>query len=76
MIMIIMIIIIIIIPTGAMTNTALQVLRLESCADSLIGNELIKGISGGEKRCASLLLRYSQSASLSAGRLAFQPACP
>jgi hypothetical protein len=41
-----------------MMTSASQVLRLESCADSLIGNELIKGISGGEKRCGSLLEIY------------------
>jgi ABC-type multidrug transport system ATPase subunit len=33
-----------------MVNEAIEVLRLERCADSMIGNEMIKGISGGEKR--------------------------
>jgi ABC-type multidrug transport system ATPase subunit len=33
-----------------MVDEAIEVLRLESCADSIIGDEMIKGISGGEKR--------------------------
>ncbi len=33
-----------------MVNEAIQVLRLERCADSIIGDDMIKGISGGEKR--------------------------
>jgi ABC-type glutathione transport system ATPase component len=33
-----------------MVNEAIEVLRLEKCADSMIGDEMIKGISGGEKR--------------------------
>ncbi len=33
-----------------MVNEAIEVLRLERCADSMIGDEMIKGISGGEKR--------------------------
>jgi ABC-type multidrug transport system ATPase subunit len=33
-----------------MVDEAIEVLRLERCADSMIGNEMIKGISGGEKR--------------------------
>jgi ABC-type multidrug transport system ATPase subunit len=33
-----------------MVNEAIEVLRLDKCADSMIGDELIKGISGGEKR--------------------------
>jgi ABC-type multidrug transport system ATPase subunit len=33
-----------------MVKEAIEVLRLERCADSMIGNEMIKGISGGEKR--------------------------
>ena len=33
-----------------MVNEAIEVLRLGRCADSMIGNEMIKGISGGEKR--------------------------
>ena len=34
----------------AMVDEALKVLRLESCADSTIGNDCVKGISGGERR--------------------------
>jgi ABC-type glutathione transport system ATPase component len=33
-----------------MVNEAIEVLRLERCADSIIGDDMIKGISGGEKR--------------------------
>ena len=33
-----------------MVDEAIQVSRLERCADSIIGDEMIKGISGGEKR--------------------------
>ena len=33
-----------------MVDEAIEVLRLEKCADSIIGDEMIKGISGGEKR--------------------------
>lgn len=33
-----------------MVDEAIQVLRLEKCADTMIGDEMIKGISGGEKR--------------------------
>ena len=33
-----------------MVDEAIEVLRLERCADSIIGDEMIKGISGGEKR--------------------------
>jgi ABC-type multidrug transport system ATPase subunit len=33
-----------------MVDEAIQVLRLEKCADTIIGNEMIKGLSGGEKR--------------------------
>jgi ABC-type glutathione transport system ATPase component len=33
-----------------MVDEAIQVLRLDKCADSTIGDEMIKGISGGEKR--------------------------
>jgi ABC-type multidrug transport system ATPase subunit len=33
-----------------MVNEALAVLRLERCADSIIGDDMTKGISGGEKR--------------------------
>ena len=33
-----------------MVDEAIQVLRLEKCADSTIGDEVIRGISGGEKR--------------------------
>jgi ABC-type nitrate/sulfonate/bicarbonate transport system ATPase subunit len=33
-----------------MVDEAIEVLRLERCADSMIGDEMIKGISGGEKR--------------------------
>ena len=40
-----------------MVDEAIEVLRLETCADSLIGNELIKGISGGEKRCVPAAFR-------------------
>jgi ABC-type nitrate/sulfonate/bicarbonate transport system ATPase subunit len=35
-----------------MVDEAIEVLRLGRCADSMIGDEMIKGISGGEKRCA------------------------
>ncbi len=33
-----------------MVDEAIEVLRLQKCADSIIGDEMIKGISGGEKR--------------------------
>ena len=33
-----------------MVEEAIEVLRLDKCADSIIGDEMIKGISGGEKR--------------------------
>jgi ABC-type multidrug transport system ATPase subunit len=33
-----------------MVNEAIEVLRLDRCADSIIGDDMIKGISGGEKR--------------------------
>jgi ABC-type glutathione transport system ATPase component len=33
-----------------MVDEAIEVLRLGKCADSMIGDEMIKGISGGEKR--------------------------
>jgi ABC-type glutathione transport system ATPase component len=33
-----------------MVDEAIQVLRLEKCADSTIGDDMIRGISGGEKR--------------------------
>ena len=33
-----------------MVEEAIKALRLERCADSMIGDEMIKGISGGEKR--------------------------
>ncbi len=33
-----------------MVDEAIEVLRLGKCADSIIGDEMIKGISGGEKR--------------------------
>ncbi|GAB5361129.1 hypothetical protein AAMO2058_000687800 [Amorphochlora amoebiformis] len=35
-------------------NNIIEELDLGSCADSLIGNELIRGISGGEKRRVSI----------------------
>mmetsp|Transcript_73815 Transcript_73815/g.196459 ORF Transcript_73815/g.196459 Transcript_73815/m.196459 type:complete len:241 (-) Transcript_73815:282-1004(-) len=34
----------------SMVDEVIRVLRLDRCADSMIGDELIKGISGGEKR--------------------------
>jgi ABC-type lipoprotein export system ATPase subunit len=37
-----------------MVDEAIKVLRLEKCADSTIGDEMIKGISGGEKRWARI----------------------
>ncbi len=36
-----------------MVDEAIEVLRLERCADSIIGDEMIKGISGGQKRRSS-----------------------
>mmetsp|Transcript_73830 Transcript_73830/g.196542 ORF Transcript_73830/g.196542 Transcript_73830/m.196542 type:complete len:235 (+) Transcript_73830:89-793(+) len=33
-----------------LVNEVIEVLRLEKCADTMIGDEMIKGISGGEKR--------------------------
>jgi len=37
-----------------MVNEMISILHLDLCADSLIGNELIKGISGGEKKVCHL----------------------
>jgi len=36
----------------------LKILDLESCADSLIGNELIRGLSGGEKRRVTIGVEF------------------
>jgi len=36
----------------------LKVLDLDSCADSLIGNELIRGLSGGEKRRVTIGVEF------------------
>jgi ABC-type multidrug transport system ATPase subunit len=35
-------------------NEMIAILHLSSCADTMIGNELIKGISGGEKKRVSI----------------------
>lgn len=35
-------------------NNLLEVLKLESCQNIFVGNELIKGISGGERKRASI----------------------
>ncbi|CAD8191656.1 unnamed protein product [Paramecium pentaurelia] len=35
-------------------NQALQALKLEKCQNTLIGNEMIKGISGGERKRTSI----------------------
>jgi len=37
-----------------MVNEMISILHLEKCADTMIGNELIKGISGGEKKVCPL----------------------
>ena len=37
-----------------MVDEMIKTLRLEKCADTMIGNELIKGISGGEKKRVSI----------------------
>lgn len=37
-----------------MVSEMLSILHLEGCADTLIGNEMIKGISGGEKKRVSI----------------------
>jgi ABC-type multidrug transport system ATPase subunit len=37
-----------------MVNEMIAILHLEKCADTMIGNELIKGISGGEKKRVSI----------------------
>ena len=43
-------------------DTILSTLRLESAADTVVGNEFIRGVSGGEKRrltLAEMLVRLS-----------------
>ena len=35
-------------------NNLLEVMKLESCQNTFVGNELIKGISGGERKRASI----------------------
>lgn len=47
-----------------MVDEAIQVLRLEKCADSIIGDEMIKGISGGEKRRTSIGIEIITSPSI------------
>jgi len=37
-----------------MVDELITILHLEKCADTMIGNELIKGISGGEKKRVSI----------------------
>ena len=37
-----------------MVDEMIRILHLERCADTMIGNELIKGISGGEKKRVSI----------------------
>ena len=37
-----------------MVEEMIRILHLEGCADTMIGNELIKGISGGEKKRVSI----------------------
>jgi ABC-type multidrug transport system ATPase subunit len=37
-----------------MVDEMIRILHLENCADTMIGNELIKGISGGEKKRVSI----------------------
>lgn len=32
------------------TFSVLQILGIEGCADTIIGNDMIRGISGGQKR--------------------------
>jgi ABC-type multidrug transport system ATPase subunit len=39
---------------SALVELMIKELHLESCADTLIGSELIKGISGGEKKRTSV----------------------
>ncbi|XP_050231953.1 pleiotropic drug resistance protein 1-like isoform X2 [Mercurialis annua] len=36
--------------TSVVTDYALKILGLEVCADTLVGNEMIRGISGGQKK--------------------------
>jgi ABC-type multidrug transport system ATPase subunit len=35
-------------------DTVIEVLRLQNCKDTVVGNGVIRGISGGEKRRLSL----------------------
>jgi ABC-type multidrug transport system ATPase subunit len=45
-------------------ETTIDMLGLRQCADTLIGNRSIKGISGGEKRRVSMGLQLIQSPSM------------
>ncbi len=36
--------------SASKVDTILDVLRLRNCADTIVGNEFIRGVSGGEKR--------------------------
>eukprot|EP00292_Cryptomonas_paramecium_P011767 CAMPEP_0113669100 /NCGR_PEP_ID=MMETSP0038_2-20120614/4379_1 /TAXON_ID=2898 /ORGANISM="Cryptomonas paramecium" /LENGTH=307 /DNA_ID=CAMNT_0000584939 /DNA_START=99 /DNA_END=1018 /DNA_ORIENTATION=+ /assembly_acc=CAM_ASM_000170 len=47
-----------------MVNDVIRVLRLEKCADTMIGDDLIKGISGGEKRRTSIGVELITSPSI------------
>ncbi|EKX41157.1 hypothetical protein GUITHDRAFT_60683, partial [Guillardia theta CCMP2712] len=47
-----------------MVNDVITILHLDRCADTLIGDEMIKGISGGEKRRTSIGVELITSPSI------------
>ncbi|KAJ6717069.1 PLEIOTROPIC DRUG RESISTANCE SUBFAMILY PROTEIN [Salix koriyanagi] len=43
--------------TSLITDNILKILKLDSCADTMVGDDMIRGISGGEKKRVTTVFR-------------------